>query len=320
MNCTRLSRDVWGLIFSKIDVVSAIQLASTCRWLREHFRRTERIMKWQNHWNTAAVADEYSPTTYNTGLVQAVKYADLGLVKVFSKKATVFCWALCQASRLKLRAIGDFLEKRLVPREIYHVTNSDVALDWIACGKWLANRKSALIKHQNLRNYTYMAVIFADVDALDRFVNTSVFPFEMGSDIRIFQYAGKYGHINVLEWGALQSHISTYISFAAGPAASNNHMHVINWLHAYGVTVDLEVICHAGAVNGNIDMLEFARSKRLIGENRISDIGVSAVMHGHINVLEWAREHGYIRSPGRLKRLAAKRNKYEVKKWLDKMY
>jgi hypothetical protein len=117
----------------------------------------------------------------------------------------------------------------------------------------------------------------------------------LGDMNKSLKWAAGAGHMHIVEWLVLE-HGQQPTSDAAREAARGGQWDVLRWLHARGAPLDggilLLIVDH-----GRLDMVEWAVMQGCAVFPELT--ATAAVEHGHVSILEWLQEHGYM---GRVER------------------
>jgi hypothetical protein len=134
------------------------------------------------------------------------------------------------------------------------------------------------------------------------------------------------GRLDELKWLITESHFGNTWILTVGLfyyAALGCHRHIIEWFlkpdicSEFDHVVPDEEIYHGAIESGNLDMIKWAYEKYRHDESGIS----IALLHGHVNILDWLIEKDMeISSSYELYKAAIKGNSLDSVKWLVKHF
>ncbi len=102
----------------------------------------------------------------------------------------------------------------------------------------------------------------------------------------VCDYAIIAGKLDVYKWLKSKGHLG--IQNACALSAAYGHVHILKWVRKHNFGWD-ERTCRAAARNGNLEILIWAREQKCPWDYRIC---IDAILNNHLDILKWAISNG----------------------------
>jgi hypothetical protein len=262
--------------------------------MRTKFRRDSRITVWEDCWirTSRGILTVRGVTLAEDKFVVAAAIGDITLVKLFVRHASHKLWALYTASRWDHQEIITYL--RAVP----HISTVAMIQHAIDCGVAIRNNLSCDMPMQMISE----ACRFGDLEVLQR--------CEIRCGNSAFRTAAKYGHTNILKWGALSGRFHRDILESLTCAAEYGQLHVLEWafkkFHIYDISKYERVIYMKAVNNSQIAILEYLATQieptRALTLTDRMNICMRAIDRRQVVLFKWLATSGAIVRKSRLAR------------------
>jgi hypothetical protein len=306
--------DIWRMIAGFCEVIPLVRLSSTCKYLSEKIK-DPRIAK-------------YRGLRANVGVTRAAATGDMSLVTFYSSVATDLSWALYSAVRYNhldaIAYVGPLTSSKLnTAKKLRGERLQSMLIQMgLRVKLWYSQRTPIIITTDEVDFFhwvTERSGVYGDMEYI-RALSDNGFDL-IGITA---QNAALYGHLEML-----RAHVcgDTFAADLFGwgiymaCAARGGHMEILEWLvERVKVPTGNSIrpipteVCYWASWNGRVDILEFAIAN---GAKPNFEVCINAVVRGHLDILIVALAHGAPPRYGRLRRIARKRQQYEILCYLN---